>query len=116
MPAAIGDRSALTWTTIAPFGVLRVTVRVWPAGSAGGWLVGQLPFPTTAADGRLDALGLAAALPGAAKPSGSQEQEAADEDHEHDQAAGQQRQPGDAARDRAAADRLTRRSGALCAA
>src|SRR6187551_2376633 len=26
---------------MAPFGVVRVTVRVWPAGSASGWLVGQ---------------------------------------------------------------------------
>jgi hypothetical protein len=28
---------------MAPFGVFRVTVRVSPAGSAGGWLVGQSP-------------------------------------------------------------------------
>ena len=101
---------------MAPFGVLSVTVRVCPAGSAGGWLVGQVPFPTTAADGRLDALGLAAALPGAAEPAGSQEQEAADEDHQHDHPAGQQRQARDAARDGAAAHRLARRGGALRAA
>ena len=58
MPAAIGDRSASTLMTIAPFGVVSVTVRVSPAGSAGGWLVGQVP-PATA-----DAPGLRARLPG----------------------------------------------------
>jgi hypothetical protein len=41
LPAAIGDRSASTLIAMAPFGVVRVTVRVWPAGSASGWLVGQ---------------------------------------------------------------------------
>jgi hypothetical protein len=28
---------------MAPFGVVRVTVRVWPTGNASGWVVGQSP-------------------------------------------------------------------------
>src|SRR5690348_9531753 len=41
LPVAMGDRSAVTLITMSPLSVFIVTVRVSPAGSAGGWLVGQ---------------------------------------------------------------------------
>ena len=41
MPAAIGERLPSTLIAIAPFEVLIVTVRVSPAASGAGWLVGQ---------------------------------------------------------------------------
>src|SRR5580765_5074397 len=43
----MGDRSASTLMAMAPFGVVSVTVRVSPAGSAGGWAVGHAPAGTT---------------------------------------------------------------------
>src|SRR5450755_978244 len=37
----MGALAASTLITMVPFDVLIVTVRVWPAARAGGWLVGQ---------------------------------------------------------------------------
>jgi hypothetical protein len=41
LPAAIGDRLESILIMIEPFAVSILTVRVSPAASAGGWLVGQ---------------------------------------------------------------------------
>ena len=46
---------------IAPFGVFSVTVRVSPAGSAGGWLVGHAPRAAPEAAAVPDGPGLAEA-------------------------------------------------------
>src|SRR5450631_4346463 len=43
LPVAIGARLASTLITILPLAVVIVTVRVWPAGRAGGWLIGHEP-------------------------------------------------------------------------
>src|SRR5260221_13004552 len=58
----MGERSAFTWTRMSPAVVVIVTVRVWPAGSAAGWLVGQ-PTPWAATDVPGDAAGVAPPLP-----------------------------------------------------
>src|SRR6187431_1303235 len=47
----MGDRSASTSMAIAPFGVFSVTIRVSPAGSAGGCAVGHVPEVTAPPDG-----------------------------------------------------------------
>ena len=73
-----------------------VTVRVWPAGSAGGWLVGHEPCrpPTDGARARLE-LGWPPRR--SRRGPGPEEQEADHEHDQHDRPGGQPRQPGDAA-------------------
>ena len=64
----MGDRSASTLMAIAPFGVVSVTVRVSPAGSAGGWVVGHDPAGTAPPDAAATAVPDGPGLADAAAP------------------------------------------------
>src|SRR5262245_36782890 len=58
LPVAMGERSAVIFISILPASVLNDTVRVSPAGSAGGCEVGQPASPSVDASGAGDRAGV----------------------------------------------------------